>query len=171
MYRVNDYLKESIDESFIDFFESSWYVFLKDDTWVEEELKNFQNNFLQVSYFQRNIIDGFLVEIEDMLEISDFPFCWKDADDDFLDVLANCSDINFKIILVDQHNKVCAIRQETLNKNFQQTMNNCLAEQIDKDYDSDVFTYALDKVQRRFDSYQLEEFSKVSQKWGVRHEN
>lgn len=163
-YKTDNKIECAIEEGiWLDFLEQTWVYFIKDTVWQEEEIQNFKRNKIHLSYFQKGIIDGFLLEIDDMLEISDVPFCILDANKEFLNTLKDNQNYNALFLLINEANEICARRESTLSGQMSLDIKHYLREQRTNDYDEKAFNIALTKMQKRYEPYELEEFIKSKQ--------
>lgn len=163
-YKTDNKIECAIEDGiWLDFLEQTWIYFIKDSIWTEEEIQNFKRNKIHLSYFQKGIIDGFLVEIDDMMEISDIPFCILDANKEVLNTLKDSQNYNALFLLIDGNNTICARREYALSSQMSLEIKHCLREQRTNDYDEKAFNIALTKMQKRYEPYELEAFIKAKQ--------
>lgn len=163
-YKTDKQIECAIEDGiWLDFLEQTWIFFIKDTVWNEEEIQNFKRNSITLSYFQKGIVDGFLLEINDMLEMSDVPFCVLDATKEFINTLKDNQNYNALFLLINGNNEICARRESTLSQQMCVDIKANLREQRTNDYDEKAFSIALTKMQKRYEPYELEEFVKSSQ--------
>ncbi|MEG0176712.1 hypothetical protein [Anaerorhabdus sp.] len=163
-YRTESVVDTTIEDGiWLDFLEQTWIFFIKDKVWVDEEIQLFRRNKIHLSYFQKGVIDGFLLEVNDMIETSDIPFCILDATKEFLNTLKDNQNYNALFLLIDGSNKICARKEGSMSFEVSSAIKHALREQRMNDYDEKAFNIALTKMQKRYEPYELEEFIKTSQ--------
>ncbi|SKA01786.1 hypothetical protein [Anaerorhabdus furcosa] len=163
-YKMEDVVETTIEDGiWLDFLEQTWIFFIKDSIWVDEEIQTFKKKKLHLSYFQKGIVDGFLIDVNDVIETSDVPFCILDVTKDFLNTLKDNQNYNALFLLIDGSNKIRARKEGAMSFEVSSVIKHCLREQRMNDYDEKAFNIALTKMQKRYEPYELEEFIKTSQ--------
>lgn len=158
-YRTQEFIENS-DETgiWVDFSEQTWIFIIKDDVWVEEEIATFKSRPIKLSFFQKGIVDGFLIEIQDMLEVSDTPFCLLEANRGFLNTLKDQQQYKLLFILADKDNRIIARKEGHLSLEMSVGIKRALREQKMNCYDIKGFNMALTKLQKRYEPYELSAF-------------
>ncbi len=158
-YRVNERIEESNENGiWLEFLEQTWIFIVKDDIWTKEEIAIFRKTPIKISYFQKGVVDGFLLEIKDLMETSDVPFCLVEATRGFLNTLKDLKPYKILILLVDKTNKICAKSEGEMSVGMSNQIKKGLREQKMKDYDSKGFNISLTKLQNRYEPYELQPF-------------
>lgn len=164
MYKVNDKIETDAEEGiWLDFLEQTWIFYVKDSIWIDEEVRNFKSKSVKLSYFQKGIVDGFLIDVLDVIETSDIPFCILETTKELLNTLKDNQPYKAMVLLIDQNNQICAKREGCLSNETSKIIKHNLQEQRMNDYNEKSFSVALSKLQKKYEPYELEEFVKVTQ--------
>lgn len=154
----------SMDGIWADYHDHVWYFLIKDRVWQKEEIRVAMHNHINVSFFSKGCVDGFLLEIEDCLETSDIPFCVKDADDSFFETLGEKQDESWAVVLVNEDGTVASVRTHVFSHDNSNTLKQWLLARREEGYTSENFDAAYDKIMARYEPYELEQFSKFMEK-------
>ncbi len=164
-YRTIEVLEtECSNGIWLEFSDQTWIFVIKDDFWADEEIVQFKNQPIKLCYFQKGIVDGFLIEIQDMLEISDTPFCLLEATRGFLNTLKDQQAYKILVMLLDKDNKVIARKEGHMSSAMSEVIKASLREQRLNQYDLKGFNMALTKLQKRYEPYELSCFTIFSEK-------
>ena len=167
MYQKDEYIGfESMDGIWTDYKDHVWYFFIKDRVWQDEEVKAAVRNDVILSLVQKGCVDAFLLEIEDCLEPSDIPFCLKDVEDEFFETLAEEKEESYAIVLVDEKGIVKAVRQHAFTPENSALIKKSLLRRKEEGYTSEDFDKAYEKIQNRYEPYELETFTVFTEKDG-----
>ncbi|MFV0479728.1 MAG: hypothetical protein ACK5LZ_04090 [Anaerorhabdus sp.] len=165
VYRTMETLnRESENGIWLEFFEQTWIFMIKDDCWADEEIMKFKEEPIKLSYFQKGIIDGFLIEINDMLEISDTPFCLLEATRGFFNTLKDQQTYKIMVLLIDKNNQILVRKEGNMSNLMSEKIKASLRLQRQNQYDLKGFNIALTKLQKRYEPYELTEFVVFSEK-------
>lgn len=163
-YKINDVIETNVEDGiWLDFLESTWLFYVKDRVWTDVEIRNFKSKSVKLSFFQKGIVDGFLIDVLDVIEASDIPFCLLEATKELINTLQDNQTYKALILLIDQNNHICAKREGTLSNETSKIIKHALQEQLTNDYTEESFNMALSKLQNRYEPFELEEFVKVAQ--------
>lgn len=163
-YKINDVIETNVEDGiWLDFLESTWLFYVKDRVWTDVEIRNFKSKSVKLSFFQKGIVDGFLIDVLDVIETSDIPFCLLEATKELINTLQDNQTYKALILLIDQNNHICAKREGTLSNETSKIIKHALQEQLTNDYTEESFNMALSKLQNRYEPFELEEFVKVAQ--------
>lgn len=148
----------------LDYTKDTWLFFIKDDVWQPEEIQRTKHADVTVSFIQRGITDAFLLEIFDCLEVSDLPFCIKEAEDDVIASLNTKEPYHYEIVLVNAKNEVCAVRDGSFSPANSRTLKECLKKRMQDDFTVSDAEASYQKLMKKFEPYELEESAVFVQK-------
>ncbi len=143
----------------LDYKDHRWIIFLKDDVWQKEEIRNVLRNEVTFTFVQCGIVDAFLLEIFDVLETSDIPFMIREAEADAKDSLYDAEPYAVDVVLLDQSETVMAERLFMLEAKNCALLREKLKERMNQDYDADAFDQAYEKLTAKYEPFELEPFT------------
>lgn len=147
----------------IDFIEDEWFLIIKDTIWTDYEKRALRCNKLTLSFVEKGIVDLFLIQVEDALEISDCPF------DVHADDYSSCfktfkkgEGYAFNIAYLDLENTIVAKRKVHLNTEMSACISEHLKKQSEIEIEEGAFERGLVKLQGQYEPFECEEFALVS---------
>ena len=143
----------------LDYKDGTWLFMVKDDIWTPEEIKNAWHRELTLRFIQKDIVDAFLLEIDDCLESSDLPFCVKDADEELLASLADDNAYDYAVVLVNGQNEVVVARQRPLGAENSRLLKEKLQERLQQDFTSAMAEEAYQKLSEEYEPFEIEPFT------------
>ncbi len=159
MIQVNNVFPYDVSEgAVLDYIDNQFMAVFCDEKWSEEEIVGLRRKKLNISLVVRGNLLIFLISVDDLIEVSDFPFIYnvQDHNLDLSHTYEKDEGISFSIYLITKDLKVCALKQVKLNA----TMSNYIVEiaklQIEADYD--VMMGGLEKMQLKYEPFEMEEF-------------
>lgn len=160
IYKKNEKLNiQSEDGIWLDYKDHYWLFFIKDNRWDKEEIKRITKSDITLSFIQKGIVDAFLLEIYDCLEVSDIPFCMKDAQEDLLASLHDKQEYHYEIVALDETNTIQALRDIEMTAQESEILKKQLLLRLSENYDSDAFDKAYDKLMQQYEPYALLPFA------------
>lgn len=142
----------------LEFSNQEWIFVVKDQYWTPEEISIFLTSPVKFSFFEKGVVNGFLVEVKDVLEISDCPFCILEATRGFLNTLKDQQVYQWSVLLVDEKNNIVARRHGEMSFEMSAAIKKALREQRFNVPDVRSFNSALTRLQKRFEPYELKAF-------------
>lgn len=165
IYSKNQKLNLSGDDGiWADYTDHTWLFMVKDRVWQKEEIERCEHADITVTFFQKGIVDGFLLEIFDCLESSDLPFCVKDGDKALLESLHDKQDYSYEAVLINEDNTVAAVRSYPFSHENSHLIKEKLRNRLKENYTSDDFDKAYDSLSKKYEPYELEQFALFQQK-------
>lgn len=165
IYTEKQVLKlDSEDGIWLDFKDNTWLFFVKDKVWQPEEIQRTKHADVSITFIQRGISDAFLLEVFDCIEVSDLPFCIKEADQDVLCSLNSAERYHYEIVLLNEKNEVCAVRDGSFTKENSSILKQKLLARLEEDFQSADAEASYAKLAVKFEPYELEEFAVFVQK-------
>jgi hypothetical protein len=147
------------DGIWLDFQKNTWLFFIKDKVWQPEEIQGVQHNDVTVTFIQKGISDAFLLEVYDCIEVSDLPFCIKEADEDVLQSLHTGDGYQYEIVLLNETNEVCAVRDGAFTKEDSILLKKKLSDRMKEDFKVEDAEASYAKLSQKYEPYELEEFA------------
>lgn len=165
IYTKNQKLNLSEEDGiWCDYSDHTWLFMVKDRIWQKEEIERCEHADITVTFFQKGIVDGFLLEIFDCLESSDLPFCIKDADESFIQSLNDKQDYSYEAVLINEDNTVAAVRSYPFSHENSNLIKEKLRQRLPESYTSDDFDKAYAALSNKYEPYELEQFAIFQQK-------
>ena len=165
IYTEKQVLKlKSEDGIWLDFKDNTWLFIVKDEVWQPEEIQRTKHADVTITFIQKGISDAFLLEVFDCIEVSDLPFSIKDADQDVLDSLRNSSRYLYEVVLLNEKNEVCAVRDGMFTKENSSLLKMKLLDRLDEDFKAEDAEASYAKLAAKYEPYELEEFAVFTQK-------
>lgn len=152
------------DGIWLDFQANTWLFFVKDQIWQPEEIQRAENASVTLSFIQKGICDAFLLEVFDCLEVSDLPFCIKEASEDLLKSLEMKDIYKYEIVLINGDNVVSAIRNGFFNKENTDILKKKLQARSKEDFQVEDAEHSYQKLAEKYQPYELEQFTVFIQK-------
>jgi hypothetical protein len=165
IYNKNQKLEEPYEDGiWLDFQANTWLFFVKDKVWQPEEIQRAEHADVTLTFLQKGISDAFLLEVFDCLEVSDLPFCVKEAGADLLQSFENNDLYKYEIVLVNGDNVVSAIRNGSFTKENTAVLKKKLLARTKEDFTSEDAEHSYQKLAAKYQPYELEEFAVFVQK-------
>ena len=165
IYSEKQILKQSSENGiWLDFQDNTWLFLVKDKVWQPEEIQRTKHSDVTITFIQKGISDAFLLEVFDCIEVSDLPFCVKEADEDVLQSLKTNDPYHYEIVLINDANEVCAVRNGTFSKENTAILKKKLSERVSEDFQAEDAEHSYEKLSQKFEPYELEEFAVFVQK-------
>lgn len=159
-YKVNQKLDTDIEEGiWLDYENHTWYFFIKDDIWNQEEIQRVNKGKVKLQFIQKDTVDAFLLDIYDCLETSDIPFCIKEADPIVIDDLKDKKSYAVNIIAIAMDNTIKAVRKADLSSENSTILKLALKQRLNSSYDADDFDKDYEKMILSYEPYELEQFA------------
>ena len=155
---------KSRDGIWLDFKDNTWLFFAKDQVWQPEEIQRTKHADVTLTFIQKGISDAFLLEIYDCMEVSDLPFCIKEAEEDVLASLKTKDVYQYEIVLLNEKNEVCAVRNETFAPEKSRLLKAKLNDRLQENFTVDDAEASYAKLSARYEPYEFEEFAVFTQK-------
>lgn len=165
IYNKNQKLDKPYEDGiWLDFQANTWVFFVKDKIWQPEEIQRAEHASVTLSFIQKGISDAFLLEIFDCLEVSDLPFCVKEASEDILKSLEMKDVYKYEIVLINGDNVVSAIRNGFFTKENTDVLRKKLQARIKENFQLEDAEHSYQKLAAKYQPYELEEFAVFAQK-------
>lgn len=160
IYKKNQTLDvQGMDGIWLDFQKNTWVFYIKDEVWQTEEVQRTEHSDVTITFIQKGITDAFLLEIFDCLEVSDIPFSMKEAEGDILTSLKNNDIYEYEIVLLDEKNTVCAVRDGSFGKEDSAILKKKLSARLEENFTVEDAEASYNKLVQRYEPYELEEFA------------
>lgn len=153
-----EYLNSGI---FID-FNSKFIINVVDEKYSEYEIKALNTNKLSLYFVSKGIVSLFLVNVDDALETCDIPFSPFDfIENGLVDYLNNNNCYNVEIRYLNNLGTIIANKEITLNSSDSKIIKEELLNSLNKDFDEELFNISLEKIQNKYEPFELEEHAIV----------
>jgi hypothetical protein len=152
------------DGIWLDFQDNTWLFFVKDRVWQPEEIQRTKRSDVTIEFIQKGISDAFLLEVYDCIEMSDLPFCIKEADEDVLRSLKGNAPYQYEIVLINAANEICAVRSGIFTKENTEILKKRLLARNEENFTSEDAENSYAKLSSRFQPYELEDFAVFKQR-------
>lgn len=153
------------DGIWMDYKDNCWFFMIKDKVWQKEEIQRTEHSEVDISFIQKGIVDAFLLTIDDCLEPSDIPFSILDGDEDLKKSLDQKEDYHWQIVLINENNHIDAVRDGLFSHQNSMLLKQTLKKRLsDTRVNDDDLDHAIEKLESRYEPYELEQFSVFQEK-------
>ena len=157
MFEVNTkYPAEAAEGLWLDYQPHNWIIVIKDPAWTVEELRKGRKSHMILSFVQKDIVDAFLLEIEDCMECSDIPFCMADASEDMIRGLQEAGEEKITVLMTDGADTIRVSRTFTLRPEHADLLRQRLTARKEERISADAFDAAYAKTAEAYEPFELE---------------
>lgn len=158
---VNEQFPIVFDEcaTFVDFVQDTWVFVVKDDFYSDEELKMLRQQKANIDVVLRYDVLIFLLEITDILDVSDFYFNALDIDKKLIEDAKAIS--RYAIFFIDQNNVIQVMRCGDFAKDDSQRILQMCQEQITSNCSEEEFVCNMEGVMSSMQPFELQKYAQV----------